>query len=154
MNSLQNTNFYRTMDISLIGFVWNKVARGIMTFFIVPWGLQGTWRYLVYCYRILCQELFNNWKALTCCGKAITSYWNTVLILLNSEQTPKGMERKNLINLPVTITVNATKKQTFSLRSPIFGITVDLVHCHTYLAISNNVPISSCCYLSAIMMIR
>jgi len=120
MNSLQNTNFYRTVDISLIGFVWNKVAPGRMTFFIVPWGLQGTWRYLVYCYRLLYQELFNNWKALTCCGEVITGYWNTVLILLNSEQAPKGMERKNLFNLPVIITVNATEKQNFSLKMSHF----------------------------------
>jgi hypothetical protein len=151
MNSLQNTNFCRTVDISLIGFVWNKVAPGSMTFFYCSMRTSRELEISRLLLSIIIPGTVYQLEDLTWCREVITTYWNTVLIVLNSEQTTKGLQRKNLFNLPVTFTGNATKKQIFSLK--IFGITADLVHSHTYLAISNNIPISSYFYLSALMMI-
>jgi hypothetical protein len=104
------------MDISLIGFVQNKVAPGSMTYFYCSMRNSSDLEIPHLLLSIIIPGIAQHLEGLTCCREVITRYRITVLILLNSNQTPKGIERKNLFNLPVTFTVNATKKPKFSLK--------------------------------------
>jgi hypothetical protein len=120
MNSLPNTHLYRTMDISLIGFVQNKVAPGSMTYFYCSMRTSRDLDISRLLLSIIIPGIFQQLEGLTCCRVVTTRYLITVFILLNSKQTPKGMERKNLFKLPVTFTVNETKKRKFSLQMSHF----------------------------------